>query len=166
MTLYDENMPSAYSAKIKKGFLICFLPLGFSLLVCVGLCFLIDKDNGNATLIHVINVIVTVLSGWLSISALFGYVLPCVRRRKITEKILSSERKQVRGKVVSTDNSFTLREGLTVTEIQTEIDGKIFSFYYDNALIKPQFSVGDVVKMTIADNFVFAYEVEDHEEEN
>ena len=165
MTLYDENMITAYSAKIKKGLLICFLPLGLSLSVCVGLCFLLKSDNENATVLHVINVALTVLSGWLSISVLSGYVLPCVRRRKITEKILSSAKKQVIGKVVSADNYFTLRKGVNVIEIQTEVDGKPFSYYYDTEFEKPQFSVGDVLKMTIADNFVFAYEVEDNEKE-
>ena len=165
MTLYNESMIAACSAKIKKGLLLCILPLAISLALSVSMCFFLKGDNSNATFLHVLNVAVNALIGWFSLSVLFAYVLPCAKRKRAIERIFYSARKQARGTVAAMNESYTVRDGVSVTEIRLDCDGKIFAFYYDEQASEPQFKVGDILQMTSADNFVFSYEVEDDEKE-
>lgn len=165
MVVYDNNLLNEYSVKIKKGSLFVFFPLVFALIICSVLCFLLNNDKSNATVLHITAVVISVLAGWVSITVLFAYVVPAVKKRKIIQKLLSFAKKEACGKVVSMDNYLTLSGGVRVLEIQLEYKGKLSSVYFDTQLREPEFNVGDTLEAAIADNFIFSYEVEDHEKE-
>ena len=162
MILYDEKMLSAYSERIKKGSLLCVLPLAAALLFSVGMCFFISEDNGNADVIHVAVVVVNTLIGWFSLSVLLGLVLPDAKKKRITKRILSYAKKQISGKVVLIGDSLTV-EGVKVTEIQIDSDTGTISVYYDTSFDAPDFHVGDKLCLTLSRNFIISYEVEGHE---
>ena len=165
MVIYDKNLLKEYSEKIKKGSLVFFFPLVIALMICAVLCFLLNEDKSNATVLHVLAVVISVLAGWFSITVLFAYVLPAVKKRKTIQRLLAFAKRQACGKVVAMDNYLTLSGGVRVLEIQSESNGKQSSFYFDTQLKEPDFNVGDTLEMIIADNFIFSYKVESHEEE-
>ena len=164
MVVYDENILHEYSGRIKKGLWLCLLPLGFVLIFSVGLCFFLNEDKSNANLLHIFIVAVNTLIGWFSLSVLLGYVLPKAKRRRFIHSVMVAVEKEVCGTVTSMTNTLTVDEGVRALEIQLSCDGKVFSFYFDTEENEPQFKVGDILKMIIARNFVFAYEVVGHEE--
>ncbi len=162
MVLYDEKMLSDCLKRIKKGTILCVLPLAAAFVFCVGMCFLLSDDKTNATIIHIVNVVVGTLTGWFSLSVLLCYVLPNAKRKRTTEKILSYAEKHVSGKVVSTNGSLTV-EGVKVNEIKIDCEGSTVSVYYDIFFGAPKFCVGDKLYLTVSKNFIIAYGVEGHE---
>lgn len=165
MTLYDESVFYAYSRKVRRGVWLVILPIIASLLLSIGLCFLLKADRSNSSLLHVLIVVINTLAGWTSLSVLLGYVVPSAKRRRLAQKILSFEKKEVRGKVLNMENGITVQEGIRVIEIQIDCADKTHTFFYDEGIGTPEFQTGDVLKMSIAYNFIMAYETENNHEE-
>ena len=159
MVIYDEKLTADLGAKVKKGLWLGIVPFAVSLLLSVGLCFLLDENNSNATPLHVGAVAISLISGWYFLTVLLVFVLPNAKAGKRAYRLISAVKKQAEGTVVNMSEVITLRNGVTALEVLTDCGGKQRIFYYDLRFGEPSFVAGDLIKVTTADNFIFSYEV-------
>ena len=105
MVIYDEKLTADLGAKVKKGLWLGIVPFAVSLLLSVGLCFLLDENNSNATPLHVGAVAISLISGWYFLTVLLVFVLPNAKAGKRAYRLISAVKKQAEG----TDYPMTTR---------------------------------------------------------
>ena len=165
MIVFDDNVLTAYSKRVKKGWWITSSSFCFMLLLSVALCFFVSEEKTNADLLHFIIVAVNALIGWFSLSVLLGYVLPNQKRKRFVQDVLNAPKKDVLGRVTAIGNAVTVRENVKVSEIEIDRDGEISTVYFDAEESDLLFQVGDTLRMSVARNFVCEYKAVDDEKE-
>lgn len=160
MQLYSTDLLQSLKDTFKRKLLQTLIPVGVVLVVCVVLCFFSNHDIALA-----LQIIITVLSvavTWYAIASTFLSLLPCKRRKKLTEKLIFGEQKNYCGIANLTGKSLTLSNGITVDELAVDTADGTSILYWEKANGEFPF-VGQNVSISTVYNYVFCCEVQDEQ---
>lgn len=163
MVAYDEK--TLYSLKRVRTCALVFatvLLCGF-LSAAVVIAFLATKEN--KTLMSVLSVSLSSLSGWGYLTVLFTVIMPRVKRIKLIGKILSYKKTDITGELVSVGEDVTSPEGVTVSEANIDTSDGVRTVYFEKDFFDCAAFVGKDIIASVAANYICGLKVAEDEKE-
>ena len=127
---YSLEMLKKHSKSKNIFIVISILVLLISLAICIGLCFIANKEN--QVIIQVVNTAITTICLWMLVY-IYDYKISVDRKKiKHFKLVLSSNIKEYKGKVVKVGKLLTMSNKLLGREVIVDVNEKKYCFYLLN----------------------------------
>ena len=159
MVIYDERLIARLDKSIKNAVFgiiaACFVTV--AVLSC--LIAVVVSTNEAGFLMKFSAGAVAVFGGWAVISIIVFSLLPNKKRKRIASFVISGQKTEVSGKVLSFGKLVTAAEGIFVKELTVAFSCGEATYFVDHFVSDDVFFEGEEVALQLCGRFVYGYEV-------